>query len=337
MVNKPITIKVIAEKLNISISAVSKALHDDPSIGLRTKMRVKELAKELNYEPNQIAIDLQKGKTNTIGVILPHLSEAFFPELISGIEQVASENNYVVLFGQSNEDPEKEKNLLESMKRHRVDGIIMSLSKNTFTYDHMQKLKDIVPMVFVDRIPDMKEIHYVACNMVSGKIQLVNYLFEKNNKVIGLINGPEKLFVSRERLDGYRQALEKQRLKYDPHLVINCDLSQEGILQATQKLLAYKRKVTAIIGFHDTAAMNIIQYLKSIKKDKQYMVVGYANFPMTAHSIYKPAATVEQYPFLQGQKSMSILLEIINNKTNNENNSTAHYKLILDSNLVILK
>ena len=67
------------------------------------------------------------------------------------------------------------------------------------------------------------------------------------------------------------------------------------------------------------------------------MVVGYANFPMTAHSIYKPAATVEQYPFLQGQKSMSILLEIINNKTNNENNSTAHYKLILDSNLVILK
>ena len=128
----------------------------------------------------------------------------------------------------NHEDPEKEKNLLESMKRHRVDGIIMSLSKNTFTYDNMQKLKDIVPMVFVDRIPDMKEIHYVACNMVSGTIQLVNYLFEKNNKVIGLINGPEKLFVSRERLDGYRQALEKQRLKYDPHLVINCDLSKKG-------------------------------------------------------------------------------------------------------------
>ena len=90
MVNKPITIKVIAEKLNISISAVSKALHDDPSIGLRTKMRVRELAKELNYEPNQIAIDLQKGKTNTIGVILPHLSEAFFPELISGILLLAN-------------------------------------------------------------------------------------------------------------------------------------------------------------------------------------------------------------------------------------------------------
>lgn len=336
MENKPITIKVIAKKLNISISAVSKALHDDPSIGLRTKMRVKALAKELNYEPNQIAIDLQKGKTNTIGVILPHLSETFFPELISGIENVASENNYVVLFGQSNEDPAKEQMLLESMRRHRVDGIIMSLSKNTFTYDHLVKIKNTIPIVFVDRIPDMKEIHYVACNMVSGTVQLVNYLLDKKHRVIGLINGPEKLFVSQERLDGYRQALAKRRLKYDPYLVINCDLSKEGILHAAKELLANKRKVTSIIAFHDTAAMDTIQYLKSIKKDKHITVVGYANFPMTAHSVYKPAATVEQHPFLQGQKSMSILLEIINKRNAPDQVPPAYYKLILDSNLVIL-
>jgi LacI family transcriptional regulator len=336
MENKPITIKVIAKKLNISISAVSKALHDDPSIGLRTKMRVKALAKELNYEPNQIAIDLQKGKTNTIGVILPHLSETFFPELISGIEKVASENNYVVLFGQSNEDPAKEQMLLESMRRHRVDGIIMSLTKNTFTYDHLVKIKNSIPIVFVDRIPDMKEIHYVACNMVSGTVQLVNYLLDKKHRVIGLINGPEKLFVSQERLDGYRQALAKRRLKYDPYLVINCDLSKEGILEAAKELLANKRKVTSIIAFHDTAAMDTIQYLKSIKKDRQITVVGYANFPMTAHSVYKPAATVEQHPFLQGQKSMSILLEIINKKNAPDQGPPAYYKLILDSNLVIL-
>ena len=122
MENKPVTIKVIAKKLNISISAVSKALHDDPSIGLRTKMRVKALANELNYQPNQIAIDLQKGRTNTIGVILPHLSETFFPELISGIEQVASDNDYVVLFGQSNEDPAKEQMLINWSAGNRVVG-----------------------------------------------------------------------------------------------------------------------------------------------------------------------------------------------------------------------
>ncbi len=337
MENKPVTIKVIAKKLNISISAVSKALHDDPSIGLRTKMRVKALANELNYQPNQIAIDLQKGRTNTIGVILPHLSETFFPELISGIEQVASDNDYVVLFGQSNEDPAKEQMLMESMRRHRVDGIIMSLSKNTFTYDHFIKIKDSISIVFVDRIPDMKEIHYVACNMISGTVQLVNFLLEKKHRVIGLINGPEKLFVSKERLDGYRQALVKQRLKYDPSLVINCDLSKEGVLRAAKELLDYKRKVTAVIAFHDTAAMDTIRYLKTIKKDKQITVVGYANFPMTAHSIFKPAATVEQHPYIQGQKAMAILLEIMNKKNAVENTPTAYYKLIVDSNLVILK
>ena len=337
MENKPVTIKVIAKKLNVSISAVSKALHDDPSIGLRTRMRVKAMAEELNYVPNQIAIDLQKGKTNTIGVILPHLSETFFPQIISGIEEIAIQNNYVVLFGQSNEDRENERLLLESMKKHRVDGIIMSISKNTFKYDHMLKIKDAVPIVFVDRIPDIKEIHSVSCNMISGTVQLVNYLLNKKHRVIGLINGPEKLFVSKERLDGYRQALDMNRLKYDPYLVINCDLSKEGILQAAKDLLSYKRKATAIIAFHDTAAMDTIQYLRSIQKDKLITVVGYAHLPITYHSIYKPAATVEQHPFIQGQKAMSTLLEIINKRKTQENGPIAYYKLILDSEFVILK
>ncbi len=337
MENKPITIKVIAKRLNISISAVSKALHDNPSIGLRTKARVKALAAELNYEPNQIAIDLQKGKTNTIGVILPHLTEIFFPQLISGIEEVAVENNYVVIFGQSNEDPLKEQKLLQSMKRHRVDGIIMSISKNTFNYDHLIKIKNSIPIVFVDRIPDIKEIHYVACNMVSGTVQLVNYLLHKKHRVIGMINGPEKLVFSKERMEGYRQALEKQRLKFDPYLVINCDLTKEGVLEAARELVTYKRKITAIIAFHDAAAMDTIQYLRSLKKDKQITVVGYANFPIAAHSIYRPAATVEQHPYLQGQKAMSILLEIINKKNATVSSPTAYYKLILDSNLVVFK
>lgn len=336
MDKKPITIKVIAKKLNISISAVSKALHDDPSIGLRTKMRVKNLAKELNYEPNQLAIDLQKGKSNTIGVILPHLSESFFATLMSGIEKAASENKYIVLFGQSNEDPEKERILLESMRRQRVDGVIMSITKNTFSYDHLIKYKETLPIVFVDRIPEINEIHYVACNMVSGTLQLVNYLLDKKHRVIGMINGPEKLFVSQERLIGYRQALEKHRLKYDPTLVINSDLSKESIVTSVQSLISGKRKSTAIIAFHDGAAMEIIKYLKEIKKDKQITVVGYANFPITSHSIYKPAATVEQYPWLQGQKSMEILFEIMNKKESEDKASKAYFKLILDSTLVIL-
>ena len=123
MDKKVTTIKEIAKRLNISPSTVSRALHDHKSIGLRTKTNVQQLlAKELNYEPNQTAIFFQQRKTFTIGVILPELSEAFFSSAISGIEDCANKNNYTVLMGQSHDSEEREIQLIDTMKNHRVDG-----------------------------------------------------------------------------------------------------------------------------------------------------------------------------------------------------------------------
>src|ERR1051325_9214606 len=119
---KPVaTIKEIAKRLNVSVSTVSRALHDHHSIGLRTKMRVQQLAKELKYEPNQTAIFFKQRKTFTIGVILPHLSEHFFSSAISGIEDFANTKNYNVLLGQSHDDENREKQIIDTMKNHRVD------------------------------------------------------------------------------------------------------------------------------------------------------------------------------------------------------------------------
>src|ERR1700694_3020434 len=137
----PPTIKEIAKRLNISASTVSRALHDHPSIGLRTKTRVQQLARELNYEPNQTAIFFQQKKTFTIGVILPELSEAFFSAAISGIEDTANRQKYSVLLGQSHDDEEREKQIVETMKNHRVDGLIISITKNTVNYEHFEMLK----------------------------------------------------------------------------------------------------------------------------------------------------------------------------------------------------
>lgn len=129
--NKPTTIKEIARKLRISPSTVSRALNDHPSIGLVTTMRVKKMAEELNYEPNQTAIFFKQRKTFTIGVILPKLSEPFFASAISSIESVAEEHKYTVLLGQSLDNSERELQIVHTFKKHRVDGILMSLGKNT--------------------------------------------------------------------------------------------------------------------------------------------------------------------------------------------------------------
>src|SRR6201991_2365791 len=134
------TIKEIAKQLNVSVSTVSRALHDHPGIGLRTRMRVQKLAQELHYEPNQAAIFFKQRKTFTIGVVLPNLKEEFFSNAISGIEDVAKENKYHVFIGQSHDDVETEKQIVAAMKDQHVDGLIVSLSKHTKNYDHFLAL-----------------------------------------------------------------------------------------------------------------------------------------------------------------------------------------------------
>ncbi|MEP7257025.1 MAG: LacI family DNA-binding transcriptional regulator [Flavitalea sp.] len=340
MSGKIITIKEIAKKLNISISTVSRALHDHSSIGLRTKKRVQQLAKELNYEPNQTAIFFQQRKTFTIGVIVPQLSEAFFSEAISGIEDFASMNNYTVLLAQSHDDEEKEKQIIETMKHHRVDGILVSISKNTRTYDHFESLKKFnIPVVFFDRIPKMSNIHYVACNMQTGTSEAVDFLLKKGHRAIGMINGPDFLLASQDREEGYIHAMRKNRLKYDPSLIISTDLTSKSIMDAVNQLVSSKRKTTAIVTFNDYVALDVMQFLKKLKLriNKDIHIVSYANFPLINYMETSPLASVEQFPYLQGQKAMETLLELIAKSKDEEAGNIAYYKIILESKLVIHK
>jgi len=329
------TIKEIAKQLNISPSTVSRALHDHKSIGLRTKANVQKLAKELNYEPNQTAIFFQKGKTFTIGVILPELSESFFSTAISGIEDCANNNNYTVLMGQSHDLEEREKQLVESMKNHRVDGLIVSISKNTTNYEHFDSLRKYdIPVVFFDRIPDMPNIHYVACNMASGTTLAYNYLRKLGHKTIGMINGPMNLLASKERLEGYKNAMSKARLKFDPSLVISSDLSPENIYKVTEKLLLIKTKPTAIITFNDYVMLDVVKAVNKSKSSKKISFVSFANLPISHYSANPPLASVEQFSYQQGQKAMEIILDILKNDKK-ASEETIFYKIIIEPKLVM--
>lgn len=332
------TIKEIAKRLNVSVSTVSRALHEHPSIGLRTKMRVQQLAKELNYEPNQTAIFFQQGKTFTIGVILPDLSEAFFSSAISGIEDFASKNNYTVLLAQSHDDEENERKIVNTLKNHRVDGLLVSISKNTSGYDHFEMLKKYeIPVVFFDRIPKISNINYVACDMKMGTKEAVNFLLEKGHRIIGMINGPETLLACQERLEGYLQAMKKNRLKFDPSLIVTSDLTTQGTHDAITQLLSLKRKPTAIVTFNDYVALDAIQYAKQskLKVNKDICFVSYANMPLIHYMESSPLASVEQFPYLQGQKATEMLLELISHGRAPEATDIAYYKIILESKLVI--
>jgi len=331
------TIKEIAKRLNISTSTVSRALHDHKSIGLRTKTRVQQLAKELGYEANKTAIFFQQKKTFTIGVILPELSEAFFAAAISGIEDAANKNNYIVLMGQSHDDEDKERRIVATMKDHRVDGLIVSIAKKTTTFSHFETLEKYgIPIVFFDRIPTLSNIHYVACNMKSGTVSAVDFLLKKGHRIIGMLNGPERLFASQERKHGYIDAMTKKRLKYDPNLIVNTNLTKEGTQQAMKELFAAKRKPDAIVAFNDYVLLDAVQYARQqkMKINEDVTFVSYANLPFSIHAAYPPLASVEQYPYLQGQKATELLFQIMA-QSKEDKISNTYIKTIIEPKLIV--
>src|SRR5215831_4921676 len=280
------TIKEIAKRLNISISTVSRALHDHPSIGLRTRNEVKKMAAELNYEPNQTAIFFKQRKTFTLGLILPNLREEFFSAAINGIENISLENNYIVLIGQSHDDAEREKKIVETMKKHRVDGILASISKSTTSIEHFEQMKNYdIPVVFFDRVPDVPNIHSVRCDLYHSSIEAVEYLISKGHERIGYIQGPPTLSIKNERLEGYKIAHRQKDMPVDDALIVSTDLSAEGTHKAFDRLMQLKKRPSAILVFNDYVALDAIQHArnKKMKVNKEITFVSYANLPVTGY------------------------------------------------------
>jgi DNA-binding LacI/PurR family transcriptional regulator len=333
--NKLPTIKEIARKLNISVSTVSRALHDHPSIGLRTKTRVQQLAKELNYEPNQIAIFFKQRKTFAIGVVLPSLIEEFFSKAISGIEDVARKNKYHVFIGQSHDDVEMEKEIIMAMKDQHVDGIIISLSKHTKSYDHLLALdKYKIPVVFFDRVPSLPNVNKVAFDMVNGTKQALSFLIKQGHRRIGILNGPEEMSSSKERTEAYKQVMIKNRIKIDMSLVESTDLTPESTSRAVEKMLSMKPRPTAVLAINDYVALDGIRHAKKLNLalNKDITFVSYANIPITSFLQDPPMASVEQYPYKQGATAAEILIELIHG----DQKTTGNFRnVLIDGELII--
>lgn len=321
MENKLPTIKEIAKRLNVSVSTVSRALKDHPRIGISTKEKVQMLAKELGYEPNTQAIFFKQKRTFIIGVILPYIREEFFSQAISGIEEAALKNNYTILFGQSYDDVEKEKKVVEAMKNQRVDGIIISLSKSTGKIDHLKALEKYnIPVVYFDRVPQTSNINKVYVNIFKATVEMVKHLYKMGCKRIALINGPDNITASKERLNGYIEATSAQKLKVDMQLVEKTDFAKASTELAMEKLLSLKKPAQAIISFNDYVHMDAVQYAKqhNIKVNQDVIFASYANLSITNYTAFPPILSIEQYPYLQGEKAMEVLMHLIDIKSAEE-------------------
>ncbi|MGK6352142.1 LacI family DNA-binding transcriptional regulator [Parapedobacter sp. DT-150] len=315
---KPTTIKEIAKRLKISPSTVSRALNNHPSIGLVTTMRVKKVAEELNYEPNQTAIFFKQRKTFTIGVVLPSLSEPFFSAAISEIENVASENNFTVIMGQSLDDADRELRILQTLKAHRVDGVLMSIGKNTQDYGFIELLESAgIPVVFFDCVPDTDNINKVVSSLETGMLEAIDVFVSCGHNAISLINGPELLPASIERKKAYIKGLLACNIPFKEEYIVNTDLTSEGNEAAILQLLALSDRPSAVVSFNDYVALDVMKTARQrgLVLNQDLFFISYANYPLWKYMENPPMASIEQFPGDQGRKAAELLFELINATT----------------------
>lgn len=315
MKSNQVTIKDIARILGISASTVSRALKDHPDISEDTKVAVNELAARLKYQPNAVALSLKQSRSYTIGVIIPEIVHYFFSSVICGIEDVAYDAGFTVIMCQSNEKYDREVANARMLLAHRVDGILVSISKETTDYEHLKMLQEgSIPLVFFDRIvPEMKA-DQVIIDDEEAAYKATRHLTLAGRKQIAHFAGPRNLLIGRERKNGYIRALEEAGLTVDPKLIIEAD-SFEKAHVAVNHFVESGNIPDGIFATNDLTALGAMQCLRKngISIPGQVAVVGFSDGHFSG--ITDPALTsVDQHGYEMGTIATRILLDRILSK-----------------------
>jgi len=312
-----VTIKDIADKLGISPSTVSRALKDHPDISKATKKAVKELAEQLNYEPNAIALSLLSSRSNNIGLIIPEIVHYFFSQVISGIEDVANDAGYHIIICQSNESFSREVKNVQALLSSRIEGLLLSVSKETRNLDHLKNLRNKnIPIVFFDRVPNDFQADHVIIDDFKGAYLAVKHLIDVGCRQIAHLGTSKDMGIGLERYNGYLQALKDHRLTVNEHLIIDCDTYKAARL-ITRKLIYGSDPVDGIFAVNDRTAIGALQTAKEcgIKIPREMAIVGFSN-GIYSNMTDPPLTTVEQFGYQMGQDAARMLLDRLFSKEN---------------------
>ena len=310
-----ITIKDIAKELGISPSTVSKALKGHRDISSSTKQSVRKLAEKWNYKPDQIALSLKSGLSKTIGVIVPEIVHYFFSTVISGIEDLAYDSGYHVMFCLSSELYAREVKAVETLLASRVDGFLVSMSKMTDNFDHFRKIQENdIPLVFFDRICEDIDTDRVIVDDEKGAYEAVSHLIAIGCKNIIHLSGPPNLLIGKNRENGYLSALRDHNIPVDSNNVIRCDSREDAELVVPGLL---KRGVSpdgffAVNDMTAAATMKVIINM-GFRIPEDIAVVGFTGELIS--EITNPTLTsVAQHGYQIGKEAVRLLIDRLEKK-----------------------
>ena len=305
--------KDIAREFGISVATVSRALKDSPRISAERRAAIQQYAREHNFTPNLIAESLRNSKVKPqklIGVIIPNFVHYYFASVLSGIEEEASARGYRLLVATSQERYEREVRICQSFFENKVCGVIVSQAKDTQRYEHFQKLMDAgVPLVFYDRICTGVNASRVVVDDYMGAYNAVTYLIETGCNRIAFFGSAMTLEISKNRFNGYKDALLKHGIPYDEELTRICD-NRTDAEAITPELLEKDAPPNGFFAVNDDTAIGILYTAKrmGLRVPEDVSVCGFTN-GYRAVACDPMLTTVEQRGVKVGEEAADILIQ----------------------------
>jgi LacI family transcriptional regulator len=329
-----VTLKQLAEQLNVSVSTVSKALHGSEEISKNTITRVKALAKQLNYQPNKVALSLKSNKTKTLGVIIPNILNHFFAKVLFGIEEAATKNGYDIIICISNESYNKELQSLEVLGNGSVDGFIISIAEETQIKNKTRHIESVLqqdlPVVMFDRVSDTIECDKVIIDDFGAAYEATKHLLNEGRKHIVLVSNIEELSVGKLRVNGYLKALEDASNYKNSPVIVHIG-NDDNVEESIEAIYTKNPKVDGILSIDNTTGVVALHKAlkRAIKVPNALSIIGFSDenvLPFTDPKL----STISQHATDIGKTSVNLLLERIklgNQKT--PKTKTIRTKLIL--------
>lgn len=332
MSKDPITIKDIAKALGVSVSTVSRALKDSPDISEKRRKAIQQYAAEHRYQPNTLAATLRStrnARPKIVGVILPQFAHYYFSCILTGIEETCSKHGYRILTAQSNDSYEREKEIIESYRKIRVCGIIVSQAKDTVRYEHFHEvIKDGIPLIFFDRICTDILTSRIVVDDYAGAFAATEHLINTGCKRICFFGATMNLEISKNRFNGYRDALLKNKLPVIPSLFRICDNRKEAEL-LTPEMMQMENRPDGFFTINDDTALGVLYACKRMgyRVPEDVSICGFAD-GIRAISCDPQLTTVEQRGYEVGQAAAAAFIEECEQDIKENEKRKFHNKII---------
>jgi len=330
-------IKDVAELAGVSITTVSHVINQTRYVSDELTQRVYDAMEELNYHPNTLARSLRSGRTKTIGLLIPDISNFFFAEISRKIEDRGFDRGYSVVLCNTDDNSKKEQIYINLLLEKQVDGIIFISSGDSKT--SLSKPINLgIPIVVADR--DVANIHsdIVLLDNFKAGYDATKYLLALNHTRIGCISGPSLLTPSAQRVEGYRQALRESGIKVDEELIQMGDFRFSGGEEAMCNILAISDQPTAVFVCNDMMALGANKAINDSGKKvpEDYSLIGFDNIPLSK-SFYPALTTMSQPIQKMAELTIDLLLEKIDLKLKRKRDSKQpleYQRIILKAELI---